>query len=116
MFIHLFTIRQRIFEPIELDSLLIVDNTDPLVMLDQDTYVAALELSHIPDGVKRKRETLSAYITTSAWRSRYNSDIYPEILRLDVEVEINMESIECHLNHLPQDRLKAKIKAMEFIK
>ena len=114
MFIHLFTVRAEMFGEPSLDSLFVIDNTDVLVMMDDQTYTAAKELSHVPKEVVQKRNYISSYVGSTEMRLRFNQDIYPKILRLDVDEELSMDDLESLVQSYPSDRLEAKLKSWEF--
>jgi len=114
MFIHLFTIRQRMFKDFELDALLIHDLLDPhnqlLAMGD-----AVKELSCMPPEARKKGEVFVSNIQGIMMRLRFNPDMYQHILRLDVPIEMEREDLEFFIQNLPKDTLEQKLKEMIFL-
>ena len=114
MFIHLFTVRAEMFTKPTLDSLLTIDASDPLVMMDEPTMFAAQEISHVPEEVISKRNQILSYITSTEIRSRFNADIYKDILRLDAESEMTMEDLEHYVQSFPTEELQSKFMKWKF--
>lgn len=114
MFIHLFTVRMSAFEDPSLDSLYHINKDNTLLMMDEQTYVAAQELSVIPQEITDERKSILSYISMTEIRLRYNNDMYPHILRLEYELKLDMEMLNEYIISFTIDELKDLFKKWKF--
>lgn len=114
MIIHLFTVQLDTFEPPTLDTLLCIDTTDTLLMMDTQTFEAAKELSHIPEETISGRNEITNFVAATEMRLRFSSSIYHRMLRLDVNEELSRDDMTALLQSYDRKTLQTKLKKWEF--
>lgn len=111
MFAHLFTVRQRMFTELQVDAFLVHDLSDPhseLLAMGE----AVEELSCMPPEATKKGEALMSNVQGIMMRLRFNTDMYPHLLRINSPVKLEREELEFIIQNYPKDTLEQKLKEM----